>query len=168
MEVVIISIVSCLLLLGVIGSIIPILPGPILSFVALLVVHFFSEHTFSILFLFICAFITLLVFFSDYFLQYWGIKNFGGGKRAVYGTFLGIFIGLFIPPIGIFIGPFLGAFIGSIMDNKSDGQALKIALGSLIGFLFGSLIKLFYSISIIIIIIKRIGFFNSINSFFMT
>lgn len=156
--IIILSIVSCLLLLGVIGSVVPIVPGPLMSFVALLIVHFFTEFTFSNVFMILCAIVSLLVFLSDYFLQYFGVKQFGGGKRALYGTFIGVFIGLFFQPIGLLIGPFLGAFVGSLMDSKKESQAFKIALGSLIAFLFGSFIKLTFSLSMIYIIFEKILF----------
>jgi uncharacterized protein YqgC (DUF456 family) len=156
--IIILSIVSCLLLLGVIGSVVPVVPGPLMSFIALLIVHFFTEFTFSNTFVMLCAIASLLVFLSDYFLQYFGVKQFGGGKRAVYGTFIGVFIGLFIPPIGLLIGPFLGAFMGSLMDSKKESQAFKIALGSLIAFLFGSFIKFIFSLYMIYIIFEKILF----------
>ena len=156
-SIIIITIASIFLLLGIIGSIVPIIPGPIMSFFGLLIVHFFSVFTFSHNFLIVCAFATLLVFLSDYFLQLFGVKKFGGGKNSILGTLIGVIIGLFFVPLGgLFFGPFMGAYFGALMDNKQKNQALKIAIGSLVGFLFGTFIKFAFSIYIIYTIFNKI------------
>jgi hypothetical protein len=101
--------------------------------------------------------ITVFVFFSDYFLQLFGVKKMGGTKKAVYGTTIGMILGIFfLPPVGIVLGAFLGAFLGALMDNQKNKQAFKIAFGSLIGFVFGTLIKATYSFYIIYLVIIKL------------
>lgn len=143
MEVIIFIIAFSLLGLGVLGSMIPGLPGPPISFIGILLIHFFTGTKFSTFFLLACAVLVILVFLLDYLMQVWGVKKFGGGRKATSGTFLGLFIGLFFPPFGLLIGPFVGAFIGAlseVRDNKY--RALKVAIGSFIGFVTGTLLKL--------------------------
>ena len=155
----IVFVAAIFLILGCIGSVLPILPGPILSYVGLLIIHFFALETefLTNYELILYGFVTLFVFFSDYFLQLFGVKKMGGKKRAVYGTTIGIVFGMFfIPPFGIVLGAFLGAFLGALMDNQKNKQAFKIAFGSLIGFVFGTLIKLIYSFYIISLVITKL------------
>ncbi|MAZ58660.1 MAG: hypothetical protein CMP56_04570 [Flavobacteriales bacterium] len=155
----VVFVASIFLILGCIGSILPILPGPVLSYVGLLIIHFFAfDMDFLTNYeLIIYGFITLFVFLSDYVLQLFGVKKMGGKKKAVYGTTIGIILGMFfIPPFGIVLGAFLGAFLGALMDNQNNNQAFKIAFGSLIGFVFGTLIKLIYSFYMISLVITKL------------
>ena len=146
METVIFIIALILLVLGLLGSMIPGLPGPPLSFIGILLIHFFTGTQFSTSFLLTWAVIVILVFLLDYFMQVWGVKKFGGGRKATIGTFLGLFAGFIFPPIGLLIGPFIGAFIGALLEVQGDNtRALKVAIGSFIGFVTGTILKLVVS-----------------------
>ena len=146
MVTVIFIIAFVLLFLGLLGSMIPGLPGPPLSYIGILLIHFFTGTQFSTYFLFTWAFIVILVFLFDYYMQVWGVKKFGGGRKATIGTFLGLFAGLIFPPIGLLIGPFIGAFIGALLEVQGDNtRALKVAVGSFIGFVTGTFLKLVVS-----------------------
>ena len=146
METVIFIIALILLVLGLLGSMIPGLPGPPLSFIGILLIHFFTGTQFSTSFLLTWAFIVILVFLLDYFMQVLGVKKFGGGLKATIGTFLGLFAGFSFPPIGLLIGPFIGAFFGALLEVQDDNtRALKVAIGSFIGFVTGTILKLVVS-----------------------
>lgn len=134
------------LILGLLGDVLPVLPGPPLSYLALLLLHFTSKYEFTANFLIIWAIITILVVIIDYLIPVWGTKKFGGSKRGIWGSMIGLLIGLFIfPPIGIIFGPFVGAVIAEITGGKDNISALKAGLGSLIGFLLGIVLKLIVS-----------------------
>ena len=158
MVTVIFIIAFVLLILGLLGSIIPGLPGPPLSFIGILLIHFFTGTQFSTSFLLTWAFIVILVFLLDYFMQVWGVKKFGGGRKATIGTFLGLFAGLIFPPIGLLIGPFIGAFIGALLEVQDDTRALKVAIGSFIGFVTGTILKLVVSSVLLYYAISNIYF----------
>ena len=146
MVTVIFIIAFVLLILGLLGSIILGLPGPPLSFIGILLIHFFTGTQFSTSFLLTWAVIVVLVFLLDYFMQVWGVKKFGGGRKAILGTFLGLFMGLLFPPVGLLIGPFIGAFIGALLEVQGDNtRALNVAIGSFIGFVTGTILKLVVS-----------------------
>ena len=146
MVTVIFIIAFVLLILGLLGSIIPGLPGPPLSFIGILLIHFFTGTQFSTSFLLTWAVIVVLLFLLDYFMQVWGVKKFGGGRKAILGTFLGLFMGLLFPPLGLLIGPFIGAFIGALLEVQGDNtRALNVAIGSFIGFVTGTILKLVVS-----------------------
>lgn len=136
-------IISILLMIGgVIGSVLPFLPGPPLSFAALLVMQLQTYPPFTSKFLWIWAAITLVVTILDYVIPLYGTKRFGGTTYGVWGCTLGLIGGVFFPPWGLIIGPFIGAFIGEMIGNADTQNAFKAAIGSFAGFLFGTLIKL--------------------------
>ena len=140
-----------LLILGVIGSILPIVPGPPLSFVGLLLLHLFTPFVMQEDYLFLFGIAAAMITFLDYWLQVYSVKLFGGGKASTIGVIIGILVGVFIfPPVGVLLGPFLGAYIGAIVESDFDlAKSFKIAFGSLIGFLGGTILKFVYSIVVI-------------------
>jgi len=131
---------------GILGGILPVLPGPPLSYAGLLLLHFTSRYQFTTKFLIIWGIITTLVYAVDYVIPVIGTKKFGGSKWGVWGSVIGLVVGLFFfPPFGIIIGPFAGAVIGELSTGKDSNSALKSGFGSFIGFLTGTLIKLIAS-----------------------
>jgi len=127
---------------GIAGSILPILPGPPLAYVALLMQQLKTVAPYSTKFLIVWAIVTVVVTALDYLVPIYGTKKFGGSKYGLWGCTIGLFAGIFFSPLGIIIGPFIGAFIGEIIGRKNSDQALKAALGSFLGFVFGTLLKL--------------------------
>ena len=128
---------------GILGCFIPILPGPPLAYVGLLMLQLLDPPAFTTRFLFIWAGITAIVTFLDYVIPVYGTKKFGGSKRGVWGSVIGLIIGIFFfPPFGIIIGPLLGALIGELSAGKTSSTAIRSAFGSFVGFLAGTSIKL--------------------------
>jgi hypothetical protein len=136
---------------GVIGCILPIIPGPPLSYVGLLLLQLSSEHPFTVQFLVIYAILTVLVVVLDYIIPIYGTKKLEGSKYGMWGSAVGLIIGLmFFFPFGIIIGPMLGAFIGELlMGGKTKDKALKSVFGSFLGFLVGTTIKFILSLSMV-------------------
>ena len=158
MDIIIICVVAFILLLGIIGCFVPIMPGPPISYGALLLFHFSTSYSIKENILWLMAFIVIAVTVFDLWVQIYGVKKFGGTKKAVNGSIIGLIIGIFfLPPFGIIIGPFLGAFIGARMEEDSDvNKSIKIALGALAGFMVGTMLKLSVSLYIIYIIFQTI------------
>ena len=150
--------IGSLLLLGIIGCIIPVIPGLPISYVGLLVFHFFSSYSINDNVLLFMALLVIAVTIFDLWVQFYFVQKFGGAKKAVNGSIIGLILGvLFLPPFGLIIGPFLGAFLGAISEDNSDTyKAIKIALGALAGFFVGVMFKLSVSVYIIFIIFKAI------------
>lgn len=147
------------LLTGVLGSIIPGLPGPPVSFLGILLIHFFTNTPFGLSFLWLWFFVVILISVLDYMFQAWGVKKFGGGKNATVGTFIGLFTGLIFSPIGLLVGPFVGAFIGALSEVNGDNKrALKVAVGSFVGFLSGTFLKLGVSVMLLYYAVQQIWF----------
>ena len=143
--------IGILLILGLIGSIIPALPGPPLSYLGLLLSHFFISKI-DVNFIFWLAVLVVFVTVLDYFLQIYAVKKAGGGKYAIRGSLLGMLSGIFFfPPFGILVGAFVGAYIGAKIEANSN--EVKIAFGALWGFIAGTILKLCTSFYIIYIIL---------------
>lgn len=143
MDLLLLIISFTLMIIGVFGSFMPVLPGPSLSWLGLLLLYFTNAVTTNYWILGITLLITIIISVLDYVIPAKGTKKFGGSSYGVWGTNIGLIVGLFAPiPFGFIIGPFVGAFIGELMyDHKDQGRALKAATGSFIGFLASSFMK---------------------------
>lgn len=135
------------IIVGLLGCFLPIIPGPPISFLAILFLEWTEKSPFDSETLWTWGLITVAVTALDYVVPIYGTRKFGGTKRGVWGSTIGLVVGLFFfPPFGIIIGPFVGAFLGEMSTGKADNkQAFRAALGSFIGFLVGTLLKLIAS-----------------------
>lgn len=131
-----------LIIVGFIGCVIPVIPGPPISFLALVTLEYSKWGPIESDLLWTLGLIAGVVIILDYIAPIWGTKKTGGSRYGLWGAAIGLFIGLFFGPLGIIIGPFVGALIGELTQNKETDKAIKAALGSLIGLLFGIVLKL--------------------------
>ncbi len=131
-------------IVGILGCFLPIIPGPPISFLALVLLDLTEKNPFDSNTLWTWGIVTAAVTALDYIVPIYGTKKFGGTKRGVWGSTIGLVIGLFFfPPFGIIIGPFVGAFLGEMSNGDTDNKtALRSAFGSFIGFVVGTLLKL--------------------------
>jgi len=132
-----------LMLVGILGSFLPVLPGPPISWVGLLLLYLTQAVPMNYMILTITFIVALVVAILDYVIPAQGTKRFGGSKYGIWGTNIGLVVGLLAPiPLGFIIGPFLGAFVGELMNDATDSKkALKAATGSFIGFLASTFMK---------------------------
>lgn len=131
-----------LMVLGIIGCLVPVLPGPPLSFLGLILLHVTRFGHFPKNTLMILAAIAVIVTILDYIVPVWGTKKFGGSKYGIRGATVGLIIGFFLGPIGIVLGPFIGAFVGEMIFKDDLNYAFKAGFGSLLGFLTSIGLKL--------------------------
>lgn len=137
------------MLVGVVGSLLPALPGLPLSWVGLLLLYLSPNIEPNYWVLGITLIITILISIADYVIPAQGTKRFGGSKYGIWGTNIGLVVGIFAPiPFGFIIGPFAGALIGELLyDKKDTTRATKAAVGSFLGFLAGTFIKFVFSMA---------------------
>lgn len=140
-------------IIGIIGCFLPLLPGPPLSYIGLLIMQLRSNPAFTTEFLLVFAAIAIVVTALDYVIPLYGTKKFGGTKYGVWGCTIGLVVGIFIPPWGLILGPFIGALIGEVIGNANSEHALKAAFGSFIGFLAGTLLKFIACIAMLYFVI---------------
>ena len=142
MEVVLLILAGLCIVVGIIGCIVPGLPGTPIAYAGLWIAQATERVDFSWQMLLIWGIVTVVVSILDYVVPAWGTKQFGGTKYGVWGSTIGVFAGLFFGAAGVIIGPLVGAIIGEIMGGKEFAQALRAGWGSFIGLLFVTIIKL--------------------------
>ena len=138
---------------GLLGAVLPALPGPPLSFVGLLLLFFCSNSNVGWVSLCVTAVFAVIITILDYLLPIWMAKMKGGSKKGMWGAGIGMFVGLFFSPIGLIAGPFLGAFIGELMAKTPTEQAFKVSLMTFASFMLTTGIKVIYSFVMLLYIV---------------
>ncbi|MGY8913999.1 MAG: DUF456 domain-containing protein [Flavobacteriales bacterium] len=144
MDILLVILGFVLMLTGILGSFLPVLPGTPISWLGLLLLHLTEVIPMDWLFLGITLGIAILVIALDYIIPVIGTKKFGGSKAGMIGTTIGLIVALIFPILGLFgiiIWPFIGALIGELINRTDHKTALKSAFGSFLGFLTGTFIK---------------------------
>jgi uncharacterized protein len=162
MDIFLLIISALFIVLGLFGSVLPILPGPPLSWLGLLILHLSKAVQMNTTLIIITGITAIIISVLDYMIPVIGTKKFGGTKYGMIGTSIGLVIGLISPiPGGIIFGPIIGAYIGEIL-NKSDSKlAIKAALGSFIGFIASTFIKFIVAIIYLGIYINTVWKFKA-------
>src|SRR4030043_608470 len=122
-----ISIGALCVLLGLLGSVLPVLPGPPLSFIGLflfaLILNFSPPLTPTLIIT--MAIVTVAVTVADYFIPLIGAKKYGTSKWGIYGSIGGMIVGAFFSPFGMILGAFIGAVLVEWIVSRKEKQALK-------------------------------------------
>lgn len=137
-------------IIGIIGCIAPILPGPALSFIGLLCAYGCSYSTISTQILLLWLAATVAVSVADYFLPAYMTKLLGGSRAGQIGATVGLLAGMFffLSIVGIILGPFFGAVLGELLHDKKDtGRAFRVGFGSFLSFIVGTGVKLIVTIA---------------------
>lgn len=130
-----------LLLVGFVGCVVPVLPGPIIGYCGLLALIPTEKCPLTPV-LVTMGLVVAAVTVADYVVPAIGAKKFNCSRWGTFGCFVGTIVGLFFVPFGILLGPFLGAFCGELIARKPFGAALKGGFGAFLGFLSGVFLKL--------------------------
>jgi len=133
-----------LALAGVFGSIFPVIPGPPLGYLALIILSWAKDwEPFSSTFLIIMAGLTILVSISDYLIPAISAKRYGASRLSLWVSIAGMVIGLFLfPPWGMVIGAFLRAFAGELLAGRRGKSALRVSWGVFVGNMLSTGLKL--------------------------
>jgi uncharacterized protein len=126
---------------GIAGSFLPLLPGPPLAYAGLLIQQFRTSAPYTTKFLLIWAGITIIILILDFLVPLWGTKKYGGSKYGIWGCAIGFLFAFWMGPVGVILGPLIGAFIGELIYQQNSQKAFRAAKGAFLGFLFGSLLK---------------------------
>lgn len=142
MDIFLLIVAGVLMVVGIIGCIVPGLPGTPIAYAGLWIAQATDRVDFSWQTLLIWGIVTVVVSVLDYVVPAWGTKRFGGTKWGAWGSTIGVFVGLFFGAAGVIVGPLAGAILGELMGGKKAEEALKAGWGSFIGIFFGTVIKL--------------------------
>lgn len=158
MDIVLLIVGFVLILTGILGSFLPVLPGPPISWLGLLMLILTKAVPNDWWFLGITLVVALIVFAMDYLIPVMGTQKFGGSRAGMIGTTVGLLFAIIFPILGIFgiiIWPFVGAFIGELLNKADHQSALKAAFGSFIGFLTGTFLKFLVAVIFLGLFISR-------------
>lgn len=145
-----------LLILGILGTFLPVLPGLLLSLCGLLIYKFGTDAPLSMIYIWIFAFLTAISVVLNYVIPARTTKKYGGTRYGSIGSVIGTILGmLFIPiPLGFLIGMFLGVFVGELLHDKDDKKkAWNSTKGALIGFLYGTGFNLVVGLAMFLVVI---------------
>ncbi|NNC94325.1 MAG: DUF456 domain-containing protein [Chitinophagales bacterium] len=165
MEILIIIIGFLLLILGLVGCFLPVIPGPPLSFAAILLLHFTGYANdgegYSPSILIVLGILAIGILIIDMLIPIYGAKRTGSTRAGIVGSSIGIIAGLIFAGatggISIIAGPFIGAVVGEMVSGRASKDALRAGIGTFLGFLAGTLSKVI--VSVIITIFFVLGLF---------
>lgn len=145
-------------LAGIAGCILPVLPGPLVSFLSLIILNIARDwQPFSTTFLLVMITIAIVLTALDYAVSVAGARKYGASKAGLWGSVIGMIIGMiFFPPLGIFIGALVGAITGELAIGKKTREALRVGWGVVLGNLIGTALKLAYCLMVLFFFIKTI------------
>ena len=141
---------ATLVVVGIVGTILPALPGVPFVFLGLLVAAWIGDFqrigwpTLTIL-----ALLTALAIAAEFVASLLGAKRAGASKLALVGAAIGSIVGLFFGLIGILVFPFIGAVFGELLARERLGQAAKVGFATWLGMLLGVLAKLSLAITML-------------------
>jgi len=153
-EIIYFIIALIVMLFGLVGTILPIIPGVPIIFIAILIYTLLTDFAaISGQVIIVFAALTVLSLLLDWLAGSLGVKKMGGSAAGMIGALIGMIVGLMIPGAGLFvfiISAFAGAVVFEMMAGKESKSALKAGLGSFIGFLAGTVIK--FAIGVIMMV----------------
>jgi len=142
MEIFLLVLAGLCMLIGIVGCIVPGLPGVPVAYAGLWIAQATERIDFTWQMLLIWGIVTVVVSVLDYVVPAWGTKHFGGTKWGIWGSTIGVFVGLFFGAVGVIVCPLIGAILGELMNGKEMKEALRAGWGSFIGLLCGTILKL--------------------------
>ncbi len=147
-----------LLILGILGTFLPVLPGLVLSLAGLLIYKYGTDSDLSMIYIWAFVILTLASAVLNYVIPAKTNRKYGGTRWGSIGSVIGTIVGIFLPiPLGFLVGMFAGVFIGELLhDSKDMNKALKSTKGAFIGFIYGTGFSLVVGIAMFLIVILDI------------
>ena len=142
-----------LLILGIAGAILPMVPGPILTSVALLLALMSDQINGALYWFFVVS--GIMIFLIDFFMPAYLTKKSGASKRASNGALIGMILSLFTGP-GLILGAFIGAFVGEFSMTSDATKSARASIFAVLGVFSGMAIKLFYTLAMVVLYISQL------------
>lgn len=145
-----------LLVVGILGTFLPVLPGLLLSLCGLLIYKFGTDATLPMAYVWIFSALTLLSIVLNYVIPARTTRKYGGTRWGSIGSVVGTFAGMFFIPVpfGFLIGMFLGVFVGELLhDAKDKKKAWNSTKGALIGFIYGTGFNFIVGLAMFLVVI---------------
>jgi uncharacterized protein YqgC (DUF456 family) len=144
--------------IGLIGTVLPIVPGTTIILAGAVIHRMMlgAEKSIGWKTIALLVLLTLVSYAFDFFGTYFGAKYFGATKWGALGAIAGAAIGLFFGFIGLFLGPIIGAVAGELIAGKRMIAAGRAGWGSLLGNLAGMIGKLVIGLGMIVIFLMTV------------
>ena len=145
-----------LLIVGILGTVLPVLPGLLLSLCGLLIYKFGTDAPLSMVYIWIFVFLTALSVVLNYVIPAKTTRKYSGTRWGSIGSIIGTIAGMFLIPVpfGFLIGMFLGVFIGELLHDANDKKkAWNSTKGALIGFLYGTGFNLIVGLAMFLVVL---------------
>lgn len=145
------------MLVGVVGTFIPALPGLPVVFLAMLgygVLEGFREITPG--FLVVALLVVAATQVAEHYARAWGARRFGAGRAGAWGAVIGSIVGLFFMPLGLLLGPFLGAALFELFAGRSGGEAVRAGFGGLVGVLGSVVVNVVVALGLTVAFIVKV------------
>jgi uncharacterized protein YqgC (DUF456 family) len=150
LDIVLYTLAAVLVLVGLAGAILPVLPGVPLIFGGLWLAAWVDGYQHAGLWtLLAIAVLGALAMLLDFVAGMLGAKRVGASGAAVWGALLGTVVGIFFGLPGLLLGPFVGALAGELSSGGSVLRSAQVGVGTWIGLLLGTLAKLVLSFAMI-------------------
>jgi uncharacterized protein len=131
-------VVAILMLAGLVGAVVPFLPGAPLIFAGALLYALSTDFTpVGAGRLAILAVLGVLAWALEHLAGVVGARRAGGGRAAVVGALVGMVIGVMVAPIGLLLGPIVGAVAGELLTGRAPGASVRTGIGTALGVLTG-------------------------------
>lgn len=145
-----------LLVLGLLGTFLPVLPGLLLSLCGLLIYKFGTDAPLPMAYVWIFSALTLVSIILNYVIPARTTRKYGGTRWGSIGSVIGTFAGMFFIPVpfGFLIGMFLGVFVGELLhDARDKKKAWNSTKGALIGFIYGTGFNFIVGLAMFLVVI---------------
>ncbi len=134
---------AVLVIIGLIGTVLPMLPGVPLVFAGLLLAAWVDGFVnVGVPTLIILAVLTLLSILADFVATALGAKRVGASALSIWLSMLGLVVGIFFGLPGLLLGPFIGAVVGELMSRRTLLQASNAGFATWVGLILGTAAKL--------------------------
>ena len=147
-----------LALAGLVGCLLPVIPGPPLSFLALLLLSLAKDwEPFSATFLIVMGCLTAAVTLMDYLIPIKGAQKYGASRYGIWGSMIGMLVGVFfVPPFGMILGAFVGALLGELFAGRAGREAVRAGWGTFVGTMLSTILKVIFCGVVLFFYIKAL------------
>ncbi len=146
-----------LMVVGVLGTVVPVLPGVPLIWITMLLFGVLEKfQRIDAAFLAVTALVTVAAEVTDHLTRAWGARRYGAGRAGTWGAVIGAVAGLFFLPVGLLLGPFLGALVGELLAGRSVEDSLRAGWGGLLGTLGSIVVKFAVAVAMTVAFVVKV------------
>ena len=147
MDIALYVLAALLMIGGVVGNILPALPGIPMIFGGIWLAAALDDYQhLGVTWVVILGVLAAVGVAVDFGAATLGARRVGASSLAIWGASIGTFVGMFLGIPGLILGPFVGALVGELVSSKSVLRSAHVSIGTWLGLLFGTLVKLVLSV----------------------